>query len=809
MAEYKVDHSDYALAYNDYWLRADRIGSDSCDLCRIAEFVVECCGYGRTLDVGCGEGRLVGELLKLGVDTHGVDVSNVVINRCLARYPERFTQGSVLELPFEDDEFKTIVSTDCLEHIAPEDVSKALKELHRVSKRFVLLQIATTQDRDNHWHLTIEPRAWWEARCFEVGFRLHSRSFWILPYEAREHDGPIIIIALEKIPSQALTEYPMEVLEKNRILHMDMLRETGRRSDAHCVRYHMAAQYIRPGDVVLDVACGLGYGSHILYQNSQATSVLGVDASEFGVAYAQNNYGMGDVVLFRLCDAQNLSILPDNSVDFITSFETIEHLSDPATYLVELKRVLRPSGRLMISAPNDWTNETGKDPNPHHLHIYTWERLLAECRSIFLIEKGFVQTAGGAMKYHNAPRMWQEVLPASTLDTNAEWILLLCMADPVAGQEVPYQETVWETPQSVGFNVSAFARDYLNPWLVKGMVALGMRSESPENLRRMQEKVLQVSPPDAVDYGAALCGRAYAMLGADIAPEDEYMDMLERIRAYADIKAPTPHQLRWQVSLLFAGAELSKVRGSFVEASNLYTACSARDVTPYSPLLGNKTLDALFWLALLALQAGDSATARIHLKRCIIEAQRFVSGSWLNIIGDMDHPLPFGLAEMAQLLDKTSRAAYMLYALESEERRPGIFHCKAKGYYEVLLDVKDNDLRALRQSVKTMTQEIARQDAHAQELAREVTRQDAHAQELAREVTRQDAHAQELAREVARQDAHAQELAREVARQDAHAQELAREVVQQNAYIRELEQKLAIKHSKNIMQRLSKKFFPK
>src|SRR5690606_26984064 len=109
--------------------------------------------------------------------------------------------------------------------------------------------------------------------------------------------------------------------------------------------------------------CGLGYGSHIIYSVSQAGSVLGIDASEFAIDYAKAHYQTSPSVEFALGDVQNLANVPDHSIDFITAFETIEHVEDPIAYLSELKRVLKPGGRVMICAPNAWVDETGKDPN--------------------------------------------------------------------------------------------------------------------------------------------------------------------------------------------------------------------------------------------------------------------------------------------------------------------------------------------------------------------------------------------------------------------------------------------------------------
>lgn len=552
----------------------------------------------------------------------------------------------------------------------------------------------------------IRNRDWWEKRCFDAGFRIHARSFHFSPYAERENDSSQIVIILEKIPSQALSSYPLNLLNENRLLHMDMLRESGRRGDAHCVRYHMAAEYIRPGDMVLDVACGLGYGTYILYQNSLADAVLGIDSSEFGIEYAQANYGIADKVKYRFGDAQNLNFLPDNSVDFITSFETIEHLPNPSVYLEELNRVLRPSGRLMISAPNDWTDESGIDPNPHHFHVYTWARLKDECKKHFLLEKGFVQTAGGAMKCHHAPRMWNEVPLNAELSIEAEWVLLLCMSDPLTGHHVPYTEKTWKFPELPDFNITAFARDYLNPWLVKGMISIGMRSLSAENLNSMQQRVLCSLPPDSADYGAALCGRAYATLGENSPKEESITELVDAIKLYASILAPTPHQLRWQVSLLYVGGELARINGDINEARTLYSHCASLDVMSYSPLLGNKTLEALYMLSLLALRDEDYVAAREYLIKSVKEAQRLVSGSWLNVCGEIEHPLTFGFPELAQLMDKASRAAYMLYALDSHKTRQGQFCCEAKGYYERVLYDKNIENVVLKNNVEILSKEL-------------------------------------------------------------------------------------------------------
>ncbi|MCP4474728.1 MAG: hypothetical protein GY821_09230 [Gammaproteobacteria bacterium] len=53
-----------------------------------------------------------------------------------------------------------------------------------------------------------------------------------------------------------------------------MLRETGEHSDAQIACYHWACHYIKPGDKVLDAACGLGYGAWLISRLTYAKKVI-------------------------------------------------------------------------------------------------------------------------------------------------------------------------------------------------------------------------------------------------------------------------------------------------------------------------------------------------------------------------------------------------------------------------------------------------------------------------------------------------------------------------------------------------------
>jgi len=200
----------YHIQYDQYWSSPDRIGESSANISSLVDLILGMGICSGVLDIGSGEGALVGELLKRGLNAYGVDVSKVVTARSNKRLPGRFYTGSILNMPFEDGQFDLVLSTDCLEHLHKKDIPKALSEIYRVSNNAVFLQIATTNDRDGHWHLTIEKRAWWELQCFEAGFRKHPAYYKINDYESLNRDQWQIYILLEKIPQVALknTRFP-------------------------------------------------------------------------------------------------------------------------------------------------------------------------------------------------------------------------------------------------------------------------------------------------------------------------------------------------------------------------------------------------------------------------------------------------------------------------------------------------------------------------------------------------------------------------------------------------------------------------
>lgn len=135
----------------------------------------------------------------------------------------------------------------------------------------------------------------------------------------------------------------------------------------HLHRYSMALPYARD-KIVLDIACGEGYGSKHLA--CVAKLVYGVDISSDTIAAAKNKY-RADNLSFLVGAADNIP-LDDASIDIVISFETLEHHDRHEEMLLEIKRILKPGGMLIMSSPDKryYTDETGYVNKFHVKELY-------------------------------------------------------------------------------------------------------------------------------------------------------------------------------------------------------------------------------------------------------------------------------------------------------------------------------------------------------------------------------------------------------------------------------------------------------
>lgn len=153
----------------------------------------------------------------------------------------------------------------------------------------------------------------------------------------------------------------------------------------HLYRYIFASRFV-DGKFVLDIASGEGYGACGL-SRCGARFVIGIDVSHEACKLASSRYDLP-----VLCANAECLPLASNSVDLITSFETIEHLSSPGRFLADCARVLRPDGVLIISTPNRSVyGELSKDSNPYHTSELDESEFCALLREHFEIKSLYSQ----------------------------------------------------------------------------------------------------------------------------------------------------------------------------------------------------------------------------------------------------------------------------------------------------------------------------------------------------------------------------------------------------------------------------------
>ncbi|MEN5277297.1 class I SAM-dependent methyltransferase [Brucella sp. TWI432] len=161
-------------------------------------------------------------------------------------------------------------------------------------------------------------------------------------------------------------------------MHLDSESYDPFYASQHLGRYEVLRSLCK-GKVVLDIACGEGYGSSLLSKWG-AKEVIGVDVSDEAIDTA-NKLFANETVEFHKYDAHHIDkLLQQKKVDVVACFETIEHLRNPAKFLNSIKKLLSKRSIVAISCPNE-KNDFSSD-NPFHLGTYSFAEFKSLTESV-------------------------------------------------------------------------------------------------------------------------------------------------------------------------------------------------------------------------------------------------------------------------------------------------------------------------------------------------------------------------------------------------------------------------------------------
>jgi ubiquinone/menaquinone biosynthesis C-methylase UbiE len=123
----------------------------------------------RVLDVGAAKGFLVKELLDLGIDAYGADISEYAVMNCHPDVIGRMHVASADHLCFPDQSFAAVLAIDVIHNLPRQRAAAALREVQRLSNGRAYVRVDSYRTPEEKqvfegWVLTAEyhgyPQEW-------------------------------------------------------------------------------------------------------------------------------------------------------------------------------------------------------------------------------------------------------------------------------------------------------------------------------------------------------------------------------------------------------------------------------------------------------------------------------------------------------------------------------------------------------------------------------------------------------------------------------------------------------------------------
>ncbi len=182
----------------------------------VSDIDIPPCKGQRVLELGCGNGKTLEQLLALGAEVHAIDFSSSAVEICQKRFgvDVNVMVADVKELPFPDGFFDGMLAVHVLNHLIGHDRKMAAKEIIRC----------------------IRPGGWMFLRGFDRGDMRYGQGKEVEPHSFLRGNG-IMYHYLD--PDEMIAMFP-NAWVKNRTQGKDIKRYHGRKmerswSDIHLI----------------------------------------------------------------------------------------------------------------------------------------------------------------------------------------------------------------------------------------------------------------------------------------------------------------------------------------------------------------------------------------------------------------------------------------------------------------------------------------------------------------------------------------------------------------------------------------------
>lgn len=138
-------------------------------------------------------------------------------------------------------------------------------------------------------------------------------------------------------------------------------------------RHKFAYEYVKQfvaNKSVIDIGCGAGYGCKILSET--ADIVYGIDYNKEAILYCKENFSAPNIKFLNIDASEHFE--PEIKFDIAVTFQVIEHMHDINSFLEQIKRIVKPGGKIFITTPNSDLNNGKESENPFHVNEMDYKR---------------------------------------------------------------------------------------------------------------------------------------------------------------------------------------------------------------------------------------------------------------------------------------------------------------------------------------------------------------------------------------------------------------------------------------------------